>query len=443
MRIQLSEHFTYKKLLRFVFPSIVMMVFTSIYGVVDGFFVSNFVNKTAFTAVNLIMPYLMIFGALGFMIGTGGSAYISKLLGEKETYRASRVFSMLILVVVFGGIAISILGVLLLRPVAVLMGASGALLDDCILYGSIMMSFTTAFMLQIFFQSFFVTAEKPKLGLFFTVLAGCTNMVLDALFVGLFRWGLIGAAAATVMSQAVGGFLPILYFARKNSSLLRIVLPVFDFRALARILLNGSSELATNLSMSLVNICYNFQLMLYAGEDGVAAYGVLMYVNFIFVSIYIGYSIGVAPVVSYHYGAQNHGELKGLLKKSLVLLVSSGACLTLLAEGLAAPLSALFVGYDAALYSLTLGGFMIYSLSYLFSGFNIFGSGFFTALSNGPVSALISFLRTLVFQLATVFLLPLVFDIDGIWWSLVVAEMLALTVTAFLLFLKRKTYKYF
>ena len=443
MRIQLSEHFTYKKLLRFVFPSIVMMVFTSIYGVVDGFFVSNFVNKTAFTAVNLIMPYLMIFGALGFMIGTGGSAYISKLLGEKETYRASRVFSMLILVVVFGGIAISILGVLLLRPVAVLMGASGALLDDCILYGSIMMSFTTAFMLQIFFQSFFVTAEKPKLGLFFTVLAGCTNMVLDALFVGLFRWGLIGAAAATVMSQAVGGFLPILYFARKNSSLLRIVLPVFDFRALARILLNGSSELATNLSMSLVNICYNFQLMLYAGEDGVAAYGVLMYVNFIFVSTYIGYSIGVAPVVGYHYGAQNHGELKGLLKKSLVLLVSSGACLTLLAEGLAAPLSALFVGYDAALYSLTLGGFMIYSLSYLFSGFNIFGSGFFTALSNGPVSALISFLRTLVFQLATVFLLPLVFDIDGIWWSLVVAEMLALTVTAFLLFLKRKTYKYF
>ena len=443
MRIQLSEHFTYKKLLRFVFPSIVMMVFTSIYGVVDGFFVSNFVNKTAFTAVNLIMPYLMIFGALGFMIGTGGSAYISKLLGEKETYRASRVFSMLILVVVFGGILISILGVLLLRPVAVLMGASGALLDDCILYGSIMMSFTTAFMLQIFFQSFFVTAEKPKLGLFFTVLAGCTNMVLDALFVGLFRWGLIGAAAATVMSQAVGGFLPILYFARKNSSLLRIVLPVFDFRALVRILLNGSSELATNLSMSLVNICYNFQLMLYAGEDGVAAYGVLMYVNFIFVSIYIGYSIGVAPVVGYHYGAQNHSELKGLLRKSIVLLTCSGACLTLLAEGLAAPLSALFVGYDAALYSLTLGGFMIYSLSYLFSGFNIFGSGFFTALSNGPVSALISFLRTLVFQLATVFLLPLVFDIDGIWWSLVVAEMLALTVTAFLLFLKRKTYKYF
>ena len=443
MRIQLSEHFTYKKLLRFVFPSIVMMVFTSIYGVVDGFFVSNFVNKTAFTAVNLIMPYLMIFGALGFMIGTGGSAYISKLLGEKETYRASRVFSMLILVVVFGGILISILGVLLLRPVAVLMGASGALLDDCILYGSIMMSFTTAFMLQIFFQSFFVTAEKPKLGLFFTVLAGCTNMVLDALFVGLFRWGLIGAAAATVMSQAVGGFLPILYFARKNSSLLRIVLPVFDFRALVRILLNGSSELATNLSMSLVNICYNFQLMLYAGEDGVAAYGVLMYVNFIFVSIYIGYAIGVAPVVGYHYGAQNHSELKGLLRKSIVLLTCSGACLTLLAEGLAAPLSALFVGYDAALYSLTLGGFMIYSLSYLFSGFNIFGSGFFTALSNGPVSALISFLRTLVFQLATVFLLPLVFDIDGIWWSLVVAEILALTVTAFLLFLKRKTYKYF
>ena len=443
MRIQLSEHFTYKKLLRFVFPSIVMMVFTSIYGVVDGFFVSNFVNKTAFTAVNLIMPYLMIFGALGFMVGTGGSAYISKLLGEKETYRASRVFSMLILVVVFGGILISILGVLLLRPVAVLMGASGALLDDCILYGSIMMSFTTAFMLQIFFQSFFVTAEKPKLGLFFTVLAGCTNMVLDALFVGLFRWGLIGAAAATVMSQAVGGFLPILYFARKNSSLLRIVLPVFDFRALVRILLNGSSELATNLSMSLVNICYNFQLMLYAGEDGVAAYGVLMYVNFIFVSIYIGYSIGVAPVVGYHYGAQNHSELKGLIRKSIVLLNCSGACLTLLAEGLAAPLSALFVGYDAALYSLTLGGFMIYSLSYLFSGFNIFGSGFFTALSNGPVSALISFLRTLVFQLATVFLLPLVFDIDGIWWSLVVAEMLALAVTAFLLFLKRKTYKYF
>ena len=442
MRIQLSEHFTYKKLLRFVFPSIVMMVFTSIYGVVDGFFVSNFVNKTAFTAVNLIMPYLMIFGALGFMIGTGGSAYISKLLGEKETYRASRIFSMLILVVVFGGILISILGVLLLRPVAVLMGASGALLDDCILYGSIMMSFTTAFMLQIFFQSFFVTAEKPKLGLFFTVLAGCTNMVLDALFVGLFRWGLIGAAAATVMSQAVGGFLPILYFARKNSSLLRIVLPVFDFRALVRILLNGSSELATNLSMSLVNICYNFQLMLYAGEDGVAAYGVLMYVNFIFVSIYIGYSIGVAPVVGYHYGAQNHSELKGLLRKSIVLLTCSGACLTLLAEGLAAPLSALFVGYDAELLSLTSHAFAVFSVSFLFSGFSIFGSSFFTALNDGLTSALISFLRTMLFQVAAILIFPLIWEIDGIWWSVVVAEIMSVIATVFFLVTKRKKYKY-
>jgi len=442
MRIQLSEHFTYQKLLRFVVPSIVMMVFTSIYGVIDGLFVSNFVNKTAFTAINLIMPYLMIFGALGFMIGTGGSAYISKLLGERQSERASRMFSMLILVTVIGGIAISTVGLLLLRPVAMLMGATGALLDDCILYGAILMAFTTAFMLQIFFQSFFVTAEKPKLGLFFTVLAGCTNIALDALFVGLLQWGLVGAAAATVISQAVGGFLPLLYFARKNTSLLRIVLPTFDLRALCHVMTNGSSELATNLSMSLVNICYNFQLMHYAGEDGVAAYGVLMYVNFIFVSIYIGYSIGVAPVVGYHYGAQNHGELQGLFKKSITLLTVSGIVMTLLAEALASPLSALFVGYDPTLYRLTLSGFMIYSLSYLFAGFNIFGSGFFTALSNGPISALISFLRTLVFQLLTVFILPLFFGVNGVWWSLVTAEMLALTVTASLLLLKRKTYRY-
>lgn len=442
MKIQLSDSFDYRKLLRFTFPSIIMMIFTSIYGVVDGFFVSNFVGKTPFAAVNFIMPFLMILGAIGFMFGTGGSAIIAITMGAGDRERANRLFSLFVYVSAACGILIAVLGILFIRPAAALLGAEGTMLDDCVRYGRVILVALPAFILQYEFQSYFITAEKPQLGLGVTVAAGAANMVLDALFVGVFRWGLIGAAAATAMSQVVGGIIPLFYFSRENTSLLRLTKTKYDGRALLRVCANGSSELMSNISMSVVSMLYNVQLMKYAGEDGVAAYGVLMYVNMIFLAAFIGYSVGVAPVIGYHYGAGNHGELRALLKRSLVLIGIFSVGMLGLAEGLARPLSKIFVAYDQELLDMTLRGFLIYSFSFLFAGIAIFGSSFFTALGNGLVSALISFLRTLVFQMAAVLILPLIWGIDGIWISIVAAELMAAVVTALFLAGQKKKYHY-
>ncbi len=441
-KIQLSDKFNYNKLLRFTFPSIIMMIFTSIYGVVDGFFVSNFVGKTPFAAVNFIMPFLMILGTVGFMFGTGGSALIAITMGAGDKERAQRLFSLFIYVSAICGTVIGLLGILVLRPVAAWLGADGEMLDNCVVYGRIILAVLPALILQYEFQSFFITAEKPKLGLAVTVAAGVANMALDALFVGVLRWGLVGAAAATAISQSVGGIVPLIYFGRPNSSLLRLTKTKFDGMALVKACTNGSSELMSNISMSVVGMLYNGQLMKYAGEDGVAAYGVLMYVNMIFLAAFIGYSVGVAPVTGYHYGAGNQEELKGLLKKSLVLIGVFSVGMVALAESLARPLALIFVGYDQELLAMTLRGFLVYSFSFLFAGVAIFGSSFFTALGNGLVSALISFLRTLVFQVAAVLIFPLIWGLDGIWFSIVAAEMVAALVTALFLVGKRRKYRY-
>lgn len=441
-QIQLSDHFNYKKLLTFTLPSIIMMVFTSIYGVVDGFFVSNFVGKTPFAAVNFIMPFLMILGAVGFMFGTGGSALIAQAMGEGNREKANRLFSLLVYVSALCGILIGVLGILFVRPVASALGAEGDMLDNCVLYGRIILVALPAFMLQYEFQSFFVTAEKPRLGLAVTMAAGITNMALDFIFVAVFRWGLPGAAAATALSQAVGGIIPLIYFFRPNTSALRLTKTRYDGRALLKTCTNGSSELMSNISMSVVSMLYNLQLMKYAREDGVAAYGVLMYVNMIFLAAFIGYSVGTAPVISYHYGAGDHGELKSLLRKSLLIIGGFSLAMLGLAEGLARPLGMIFVGYDQGLLDLTLRGFRIYSFSFLFAGIAIFGSSFFTALGNGLISALIAFLRTLVFQAAAVLIFPLIWQIDGIWWSIVAAELMAAAVTALFLAGKRAKYHY-
>ena len=441
-RIQLSDHFTYGRLLRFTLPSIVMMIFTSIYSVVDGLFVSNFVGKTPFAAINLIMPILIVLGALGFMIGTGGSAIVAKTLGERDTERANHYFSMLVYVTVVGGVLLTALGELLLRPMCVLLGAKGEMLENCVLYGRIVLLALTAFMLQNVFQSFLITAEKARLGLIITVLSGVTNMVLDYVFIALLHWGLTGAALATALSQMVGGVTPFVYFLRENDSLLRLTKTRFDGRILLKTCTNGSSELMSNISASVVTMLYNFQLMSLAGEDGIAAYGVVMYVNFIFAAIFVGYSIGTAPVIGYQYGAQNHAELKNLFRRSLVLMTLSGAGMALLAEALAQPLTQIVVGYDAGLYAITLRGFRLYSVSFLITGINIFGSSFFTALNNGVVSAVISFLRTLVFQVVVVLVLPAIFGLDGIWFAITAAELLALAVTILFFVLKRKEYHY-
>ena len=442
MKIQLSDHFTYSKLLRYTLPSIVMMVFTSIYGVVDGFFVSNFVGKTPFTAVNFIMPVLMILGAAGFMLGTGGGALIAKTMGEGKQEEANRLFSLVIYTGVGCGVVLAALGLLFIRPIAAALGAQGQMLEDSVTYARIILCAIPAFVLQYEFQCLFATAEKPTLGLYVTVAAGVTNMVLDALFVAVFRWGLEGAAAATALSQCVGGLIPLVYFARPNSSLLRLGRTRLDGKALWKTCTNGSSELMSSISGSVVSMLYNTQLLRYAGEDGVAAYGVLMYVSLVFQAVFIGYSVGTAPVIGYHYGAQNHGELRGLRRKSMMVIAIFAAAMFTAAQLLARPLSLLFVGYDQELLELTVQAFFIFSFSFLFSGFAIFGSSFFTALNNGLVSAAISFLRTLVFQVSAVLIFPLIWEVDGIWLSIVAAEALAVTVTAAFLWALRKKYQY-
>ena len=442
MNIKLSDHFGYRRLLRFTLPSIAMMIFTSIYGVVDGLFVSNFVGKTPFAAVNLIMPFLMVLGVLGFMFGTGGCALIARMLGEGKKEKANQTFSMLIAVTVLCGAALAALGIAFLEPIAALLGAQGELLKLCVRYGGISLLALPALMLQYEFQSFLIAAEKPKLGVAVTVASGVTNMALDALFIAGFGWGVAGAAAATAMSQVVGGVVPLAYFARENDSLLRLVRPVFDRRALVKTCTNGSSELMSNVSMSLVSMLYNVQLMRYAGEDGVAAYGVLMYVNFIFLATFIGYANGSAPVLSYHYGAEHKDEMKSIRQKSLVIIAAFSLGMFACSELLARPLTAIFVSYDAALMELTVRAFKIYSLSFLFAGVAIYGSSFFTALNDGLTSALISFLRTLLLQTSAVILLPLILGIDGVWWSIVAAEAAAALLTAAFMKGKQKQYGY-
>lgn len=440
--IQLSDHFTYNKLLRFTFPSIVMMVFTSIYGVVDGFFVSNFAGKTAFAAVNLIFPFIMILGGMGFMIGTGGTALVSLVLGTGDKEKANRYFSMMVYLTVFLGIILSVVGILFTRPMASFLGATPEMMEDCVVYGRLVFLFIATFMLQNVFQSFLIAAERPKLGLAATIGAGVTNMILDALFVGAFGWGVAGATLATGISQCVGGLLPLIYFIRPNTSLLRLTRAKPELQPIVQACANGSSELMSNISTSLVSMIYNFQLLRYVGENGVSAYGVLMYVQFIFIAIYIGYSIGAAPIVSYHYGAGNDTELKNMLKKSVLLMTGASLVLTAAAILLAAPLSRIFVGYDAELFALTRHALRLFSFSFLLSGFNIFASSFFTALNNGAVSAAISFMRTLIFQTAAVLILPLIFDVDGIWLAVTVAEVFAFLLSAGFLFAKRGKYHY-
>lgn len=447
MKIQLSDHFNYRKLLRFTLPSIVMMIFTSIYGVVDGFFISNFTGITEFAGVNLIMPFLQLLGCFGFMFGAGGSALVSKTLGEGNREKANRIFSMITYIGIATGVILAVLGLIFLEPIAQLLGADDEMLPYCLSYGRVVLLTLPAFMIQNMFQNFLIAAEKPNLGLIVTVAAGVTNMVLDAVFVAVLDWSVVGAAAATCLAQCVGGFVPLVYFLRKNSSLLRLGKTSLDGRALAHSCANGSSELVTNISMSLVSILYNFQLMKFAGSNGVAAYGAVMYVSFIFIAVFLGYSIGVSPVVSFHFGARNTKELKGLYRKSLTMVAISSVALAAVAFFLARPLATFFLGADAVqnnpeLIKITITAFQYFAISVLFSGFSIFGSAFFTALNDGLVSAAISFLRTMLFQLVSVLVLPIFFQIDGVWYSLFVAELLSMAVTFVFFLTMRKKYHY-
>ena len=441
-QINLSDHFTYKKLIKFTFPSIAMMIFTSIYGVVDGYFVSNFVGKTPFAALNLIWPYVMVMGCIGFMFGTGGSALVAKTMGEGDKKKANEQFSLIVYASVILSIIIATISFLFMKQIAGLLGAEGELLNNCVLYGRILCLAVPFYVLQFEFQSFFVTAQKPKLGLYMTLICGIANMILDFLFIAVFDWELAGAAAATAISQFIGGLFPLFYFSKKNTSLLRLCKTKFSLWVLSRSCTNGISELLSNISMSLVSMLYNAQLMRYVGEDGVAAYGVLMYINLIFLSVFIGYCIGTAPIVSFNFGSKNHDELKSIIKKSMVILIVSSVFMLIASLLLSKPLSILFVGYDATLLKLTQTAFLIFSFSFLFAGIPMYASAFFTALNNGFVSALVSLLRTVVFQVSTVLILPLVLGVNGIWASTVAAEFCALLVAVLLILLNKRKYNY-
>lgn len=442
MQIQLSDHFTYKRLLRFVAPSIFMMIFISIYGVVDGLFVSRFVGKTAFASINLVMPFIMILGGMGFMIGSGGTALVAKTLGEGDKERANKYFTMMVYFTVILGAVLTLFGIVFIRPISYFLGASDAMIGDCVTYGVTVITFTTSFMLQNLFQNFLVTAEKPQLGLLSTVAAGITNIVLDALFIAVFDLGVLGAALATGISQCVGAIIPLWYFLSKRECVLKLVKTGLQLRPIVRACTNGSSELMNNISSSIISMLYNFKLMEMLGENGVSAYGVIMYVQFVFISLYIGYVIGAAPIIGYNYGAGNHKELQNVFKKSAIFMAASGAVLTTLAIVLASPMAQIFVGYDKELFELTKHAFYLFSISFLISGLNIFASTLFTALNNGLISAIISFLRTLVFQAIAVLVLPEIIGEDGIWYSIAIAEVAAFVISFIFVIAYRKKYHY-
>ena len=440
--IQLLEHFTYKKLIRFTIPTVAMMIFTSVYGVVDGLFVSNVAGSESFAGVNLIMPALMMLGSVGFMMGTGGSALVSKTIGEGNKKLANRYFSMLIYFLVIASIVLAAIGILFIRQISELLGAKGEMVDICSTYGRTLLCSLPFFMLQNCFQSFLVVAEKPTMGLCVSVIAGLSNMVLDFLFIYVFRLGVFGAALATAISEFVGAAIPLIFFIRKNKSPLKLVKTKLELKPILKTCTNGSSEMVTNISMSLVNMLYNLQLVKYAGYDGVVAYGIIMYVGFIFVGTYLGYSVGVAPIIGYHYGAGNTDELKSLFKKSLILLSATAVILTACAEILSSVLAGIFVGYNKELHAMTNNAICLFALSYIISGINIFASAFFTALNNGLVSAIISFLRTLVFQIAFIFILPELLGLNGIWLAVVGAEICSLIISVSFFVANRKKYKY-
>lgn len=442
MPIQLSEHFTYSKLLRFTLPSVIMVIFTSIYSVIDGLFVSQFVGETPFAAVNIIWPFIMILGAIGFMFGSGGSALVAKTLGEGRIFKANRIFSLLIYATLILGSTFAVCGLLFIKPLVAAFGVEDALLDECMVYASILLPAVPMLMLQVIFQQFMSTAARPKLGLIITVVAGVANFGLDALFIIVWQWGVAGAAWATAASQIIGALVPLLYFIFPNKSLLHLGKTRFYFSALLKSASNGVSEFVSNISMSVVCMLYNYQLLRIVGQDGVVAYGIISYVTFIFWAAFIGYTIGSNPVVSFHFGDENKKELQSLWRKSLFLITISGVILTLLAELFAIPIAAVFIGYNDELTEMTAIGFRIYALSFLFVGFNIYASGFFTALNNGLISATIALMRTLIFECLCVLILPIFFGLNGIWCAIIVAEILAFIVSFGFFFKLKKRYGY-
>lgn len=442
MKVELAGHYGLRRLVKTSLPMIAMMIVTSIYSIVDGYFISNFAGSTAFAAMNLVWPALALISAVGLMIGTGGSALVSKTLGEGDTGRADEIFTMLVHIALIIGAVLTVGLFIFMKPLIIALGAEGEMIPKAVMYGRIVVLAMPEFIMQMMFQSFYMTAERPELGTRMSIISGCINIALDALFVVGFGWGLTGAAVATALALAVGGIYPLWFFSSKknNTHLQFVCFSRIDWKAITRTCTNGMSEYVGNIALNIVSIGYNLQLMKYIGENGVSAYGIIMYVGFIFAAVYIGYNLCVSQVIAYNFGAGNRAELRSLLKKSLLLIGIGGVIMTALAEGSAPLLAKIFVGYDAELCSLTVRALRIYMLSFLICGFNMFCSAWFTALNNGLVSAAAAFARTLIFELGAVLIVPGIIGIDGIWLAVSIAEVLAVLMSAILILAYRKRY---
>ena len=440
--VQLSDHFDYRTLIRFTIPSVLMMVISSVYSIVDGLFVSNFAGSDGFAAVNLMMPIAMMISCIGFMAGAGGSALISKTLGEQEAEKAREQFSLIIYLIIGFSLVIGVTVFLLVPQIARMMGAEGAIYDNCVIYGRILISALPAFMLQILFQNFLVVAEKPQMGMVIAISSGVTNIVLDALFIAVFQWGVAGAAIATMLGQTIGGIVPLGYFLLKKNHLLWFTKFKFRWETLKRTCVNGFSAFIGNASNSLVGIVFNLRLMDLMGSDGVVAYGVVMYVTYIVTGVFMGYSTGIAPVFSYNLGSGNAEEIKGLLKRSLVSIAVSALVLVAFVQIFARGLAAIFVSYDENLMILTTTAIRLFNISFLVAGFNIFAAAFFAALNNGVVSSILSLSRTLVFTLGCLFILPAVIGNNGIWLSVTFAEVFSVLVAGYYVVKNREKYQY-
>jgi len=441
-RMQISDRFTFFRLIRFALPTIIMVIFTSLYGIVDGLFISNVVGDDAFTAVNLFLPVFYMLGSIGFLLGSGGCALIAKLFGQGDEHTARRMFSGLFIITAVTAATFTAIMIPVMPRVASALGAKGDVYGHCVTYGRIMLAGLVPFILQSFFQYYFAVADRPKLGLAITVAAGVTNMLGDFLLIYVADMGVVGAAVATIVGECVGSVIPVAYFFIKKGKRLYFAKPSFNAKTIFKICSNGSSEMITNISSSLVNMLYNFQLLKYIGNDGVVAYGILMYIGFIFIGCYLGFAVGVSPIVGYNYGANDREQLQSIFKKCLLFYTAAAVIMTALSEALASPLAYVFVNYDENLLELTTLAIRIYSLSFLISGFNIFASAFFTALNNGPVSFVISVSRTLLFQIGAVFLTPLIFGVNGIWSATAVAELLSLAISVTMIMIYRKKYGY-
>ena len=434
MNIELAGHYTHRRIVRSVLPSIGMVLVTSIYSIVDGFFVANFAGKPGFAAVNLTFPAIMMIGSLGLMIGTGGAALVAKIKGEGYPEKANRVFTMLVQFCLALGVVMGVALAIGAPAVARWLGADAPMMDECVTYIRLNMIGMPGFVLQCAFQSFYMAAERPQLGTLMSVVAGVTNVVLDAILVWALGLGVTGAAIATTAGCLVGGLFPLFYFSsRHNRGTLRIVPTRILWPYIGKACTNGLSEYVGSIAMNIVTMCYNLQLMRYLGEDGVSAYGVVMYIAFIFAAVFIGYNIGITPIIGYHYGADDLHEQRSLFYKSLSIIGVLGVLMTLSAELFAGPLARVFVGYDKALTALTIRAMRLYMLAFLINGINMFVSALFTGLNNGVVSAVASFTRTLVFEMACVWLLPVLLGIDGIWVAWPIAEVLALFLCAILI----------